>query len=422
MTEFKNKKINIAVIGGGASGMTAALFASQNTNCEITLFERNEFVGKKLLSTGNGRCNLSNVSLKNIIDLDDYGYYFRGSAMSMVKDSLIRFGYDDLISFFKSIGISCIERDGYVYPRSNQAASVRTAFEMALNNKDNIKVICNTKINKIEKNGNAYLIYYKKEKPLFFDKVIMCSGGNAYPKSGSDGTSFYLLDILGIPYNKMLPSLVECHTKLLQNANGVRSSASIYLEVDEKIVSEKYFGELQINKNGISGIVVFQVSGIAAKYISLGKSVYAIIDFLPDMKEVEIEALLNHNLKLCKPDDDIELIFNTIIPNQLIREVLDNANINSSLHVFDADDEIIYKIVKSLKYYKVKIDGVGDFDKAQCGTGGIDSNSLTPYFELKAYPNLFVCGEIVDVDGICGGYNLSWAFISGAIAGMEAAK
>ena len=419
MAELK-EKLNIAVIGGGASGMTAAIFASKNKNVNVTIFERNESLGKKLLSTGNGHANISNEDLK-YINKDNVDYYFHCDDEDDLLSILNSFSFEQLMDFFKSIGIYVMNKNGYIYPYSNQASAVLNAFANEIEKIENIEVCLNTKINNIKKANDGYELFYKKGEHKYFDKVIMCSGGCAFPKSGSDGTSFYLLDLLNINYNKMLPALCECKTAEFSEAAGCRSNVSLCLRDDKKEVSNTYIGELQINKDGLSGIVVFQISAIASKRLAEGKKTYVCIDFLKDFdKDKLITDCRNYVLK--NPKERFSSFFNTLISDKLIKQIFDKASIDYNIENSSITDDEIDKMLTEAKNCNILIDSVAGFDKAQTGTGGVALSAVSANMEMQDFTNLFLCGEILDVDGICGGYNLSFAFITGALAGMEASK
>lgn len=417
MNSNNKTKIKIAVIGGGASGMTAAIFASKNSLAEVTIFERNDICGKKLLSTGNGRANLTNEELTTLTS-NNADFYFRGETNKAIS-LFSRFSYESIIDYLNSLGIYTHSKEGYVYPLSNQAYSVQKAFEHYISQKENISIIYNTKINNIKIDKDSVTLYWKKSDFCQFDKVIIATGGCAFPKSGSDGTGFYLLDKIDVPYNEMLPSLVELHTNELSFAAGSRCNVNLTLYNEEKSLSHTYSGELQINKNSLSGIVVFQVSGMAAKLINNGHKALLCIDFVPTLSNEMLKSVLISKKELYKTSGP-EFLLTSIINERLINYFINISQLDKKTALEEISEEEISKLADLLKSYMINVDMYGNFDKAQCGTGGVSFEMLNDNLSLKMYPNIFVCGELINIDGICGGYNLSLAFCSGAIAGMEA--
>lgn len=415
----RNYKKNIAVIGGGASGMTAAIFASKNKDCKVTIFERNDQLGKKILSTGNGHANITNKELLNISE-DNVNHYYHTDAPDKLCKLWGRFGYSQIVDFFEDLMIKTMDKNGYIYPYSNQAISVLDAFVNRIENTSNIEVLLNTKINNIKKTEKGYALYYKKSDFRLFDAVILCGGGSAFPKSGSDGTSFYLLDCLNIKYNKIFPALCECNNNDLSSAAGIRCQVSLYAGKKGKRVSDIYEGELQINKESISGIVVFQVSSVVSRLISNSQEAYIYIDFLKDFSTDEVITYISDKSEKYS-DMNISHLFDTILPIKLTEALLEKANLKN-VKISDISYEELISFINNIKCCEFRVNSVADFEKAQTSTGGIELNAVDDTMQLKYLEDFYACGEVLDVDGICGGYNLSFAFASGAIAGMEVAK
>lgn len=402
-------KRSIGIIGGGAAGMAAAITAARE-GAKVTIFEAGERLGKKLLSTGNGKCNLGNQLL------DENCYY---GARKFVKEALERFGTEDTISFFEGMGLMLRERNGYLYPWCEQASVVLDVLrnEIAVLG---IRVICQAKVIEVMPKESAGFKVRTLDGDYFFDRVILACGGKAAPKTGSDGSGYDLAKKLGHGIAPVVPALtaLKCKESFFKGIAGVRADAEVTILGEDGKAIAKERGELQLTDYGISGIPVFQLSRIAAYQLQKRKEIAAYIDFLPDLANPE-EAV-NERMAL-RGTRTVEELFVGTIHKKLVSLVLKQINLKPT----DSSDRLSRKQIQHFfflaKRFPVTAVATGDFQSCQVCAGGVDLGQMTENMESKLHKGLYFVGEIVDVDGRCGGYNLQWAWTSGHIAGRHAA-
>ncbi len=402
-------QLRIAVIGGGASGMMAAITAARG-GAEVYLFERNDRVGKKILATGNGKCNFSNLNL-------DKSFYFCDDETVLVS-VLSKFRTDDILSFFETAGMLTKERNQYLYPATEQASTVLDIFRILLK-KERVTLVTDEKIEKIEWNSEKNLFYiYEGKSNLSFHKVILATGGKASPKTGSDGSGFCLAKTFGHSIIPVIPALVQlrCRENFLKSIAGVRTDALVKLMVGEKEVASER-GELQFTDYGVSGIVVFQVSRIASYAIKEKKDVKLYIDCMPAYSDSEYEILKQKRKELCKDAETIEDFFTGFIHKKIMQLFIRLTGLKSEDCYQKALPEKIEQVFSYCKKLCLRVNGTNSFDQAQVSAGGVPLREVTGNLESKIYPGLFFAGEILNVDGKCGGYNLHWAWASGHMAG-----
>lgn len=407
----------IAVIGGGPAGMMAAIQASM-AGADTELYERNDRVGKKLLSTGNGKCNFSNK------DMTKNAYY--GSAVSLYDDLYTLFGMTETIDFFSQNGMRIHDRQGYLYPASNQASTVLDIMRFTLE-RYHVTVHTDSMIQTVSRGKNgSFQVALSDASGLTrakknYDALILACGGKAAPKTGSDGNGFALAEKFGHHITEVVPALVQlkCREEFLKSVAGVRTNAALTLYIDGVPVKYEQ-GELQLTDYGISGIPVFQFSREAAYALLHKKSVTVGIDLLPEYEQDEYTLFFKNRLKDLK-DRTLEQ-FLTGMANKKINQLIIRLSgckpqdIVSSLSAAKCRE--IAALYRNLTLTVYKTNG---FEQAQVSAGGIPANELSVHLESKYVPHLYFAGEIVDMDGICGGYNLQWAWTSGAVAGRAAA-
>lgn len=402
----------IAVIGGGAAGMTAAVFAAV-AGAAVTVFEKNDRVGKKILSTGNGRCNFSNENMD--------AAFFRGSGTALADNVLDRFGVAQTKDFFSSLGMRIRDRGGYLYPASDQASTVLDLLRYELARR-NIVVHTGEAVRELscDRNKEKFLVRGQK-KSGYYDAVILACGGCAAPNTGSDGDGFRLAKQFGHRIITPVPALValRCKEKFYKQAAGVRCDAGLTLRVAGKTVCEER-GELQLTDYGISGIPTFQISRFAARALLEKKSAVVRISFLPDLDEADCEAFFQSRLReAC--EDTMDVFVTGIVNKKIGRILLKLAGIwetEKAKDVLPAAFDRLWRLYCGLE---TEVTGTNGFDKAQVSAGGVDCTEVTDSLMSKRQPGLYFAGEILDIDGICGGYNLQWAWSSGAVSGKAAA-
>lgn len=416
----------IAVIGGGAAGMMAAIQAA-DAGALVDLYERNDRVGKKLLATGNGKCNFSNL------DMQKSAYY--GSAVSFYDSLFSVFGVSETIDFFSQHGMLIKDKNGYLYPLSEQAATVLDILRFSLE-QYNVRVYTGSIVTALQLERKNNGCHAPRDIPMFnkklqitspagvrtYDAVILACGGMAAPKTGSDGNGWQLAKQLGHHISTVVPALVQlrCYEDFFKTVSGVRIEAKLTLCIDgeEKNIVQ---GELQLTDYGISGIPVFQFSRQAAYALSDKKKVSVIIDFLPHQNAESYKVLWKERWERQR-GQTLEH-FLTGLSNKKINQLIIKLAGCSAHDTADAIPAAKRKIIERLyRRLTVSIRETNGFEQAQVSAGGIPAEELTEQLESKYIPNLFFAGEIIDMDGVCGGYNLQWAWTSGAVAGRAAAK
>lgn len=406
------KKITVGVIGGGAAGMMTAITAAR-AGAQVTVLEAGERLGKKLLSTGNGKCNLGNRALS----ADAY----HGSC-DFLQKCIDAFGTKETIAFFEELGLFVKEKNGYLYPLCEQASAVLdvlrhevAALGIPVKSQFAASEVCPDK-----KGGWLVCAPSGKER---FDRVILAAGGKAAPKTGSDGSGYTIAKKLGHRIVPVVPALtaLKCGEDFFQGIAGIRADAIIQLLAEDGSVLESERGELQLTDYGISGIPVFQLSRTAAYILRERKSLSIKIDFLPDYSRESLELLMNHRLDL-RRGRTLEEFFTGILNKKLMMLFLKKAGYKASQPAVELGKEQLLEVLFSCKTLEVTAIGTGSFQNAQVCAGGVDFAQVTPDMESKLAKGVFFAGEILDVDGRCGGYNLQWAWTSGYLAGQSAAK
>ncbi len=403
---------SVGVIGGGAAGMMAAITAARQ-GAYVTVLERGDRVGRKLLSTGNGRCNLGNLAL-------GAGQYY-GSSKEWIESVLRQFDVDDTIQFFQGLGLLIKNKNGYLYPACEQAAVVLDVLRIELKALG-VRIVYDAKVNHISREDTTGKILVKaKEESYCFDSVVLACGGKAAPKTGSDGSGYKLAKQLGHRLVPTVPALVQlkCSEPYLKAVAGVRAEAEISVFCKGKCVAKER-GELQLTDYGISGIVVFQISRIVNYILREQDETEVVVDLLPDYTEENFEQLCIIR-SLLKAERSVEEFFTGLLNKRLIQLFIKMAGLKPDTPVEDAEEKQLKQVYELCKVWKLHISGSNTYDNAQICAGGVDTAEITENMESKRISGIYFAGEIMDVDGKCGGYNLQWAWSSGYIAGIAAA-
>lgn len=406
------KQKHVVIVGGGAAGLVAAITAAKE-GAKVTIIEQKDRLGKKILSTGNGRCNLTN----EYMDLT----CFRSDDMNLVSEVISQFGYHETVAFFEELGVILKNRQGYIYPISDQASTISDILTMEIN-RLNIIVLLEQSVKKISNSKLGFLVKTDKEVVLC-DSVILATGGKAAPVLGSDGSGYTLAKSFGHHLSPVVPALVQLKGKgnFFKQISGVRTNAKVIAIVDGTRMAEDT-GELQLTNYGISGIPVFQISRYAAKGLYEKKKVTVEIDFMPTMSDDEFSSFIENRLEK-HGDKTAEEFFTGMFHQKLIGLFLKISRIASSVSISQVTKEQLHLFQKVCKHFMVDIEGTNDFDQAQICAGGVKTTEINPQtMESLLADNIYLTGELLDVDGICGGYNLQWAWATGYIAGKHAAK
>ena len=388
------EKRQVLIVGGGASGLMAAIMAARN-GAAVTVLEQNEKPGKKICATGNGRCNLTNL----VMPEDAY----RGTHPAFVKDALKQFTVKNTLDFFAQIGICTVNKNGYIYPRSLQAQSVVDVLCMEARNLG-VKLKTNQKVTSVSGKKNRWKVI-TQDWQYECDALILANGSRASAISGSDGSGYDLAKALGHPVIPVYPALtgLKCKGAFFKTWAGVRAEGKVSLYIDNSCVKSEQ-GELQLTEYGISGIPVFQLSRYAVCALREKSSVSVKIDFFPEMTEKELSDFLDNRQKACPYKNKKELLTG-MFPEKLIKVLCSQK-----------------ELISSIKSLTLPVSDGMSYTQAQVCTGGVDTAKVSSRtMESLLRPGLYFTGELLDIDGTCGGYNLQWAWSSGAAAGRHAA-
>ena len=404
----------IGIVGAGASGMTAAIAAAKK-GADVTLFEKNDRVGKKILATGNGKCNLSNLEF----DLDQY--YCEDKKKLQKQFDL--FPVWETLSFFESMGLMVKDKNGYIYPYSEQASTVLDILRIELD-RCRIKIITDTEVTGAvySDERRKFQLRDKNGKNYFFDRVILACGSPASLKKGEGKTGYELARYLGHKIKPMVPGLVQLKSddSFIKALKGVRCQADIKLIIDgQNAACER--GELQFTEYGISGIPVFQISRIAAYALQKNRSVNVVVNFFPEQEEKMFAYVCRLRYETMSDKTLEEYLVGT--QNKKINMIMiKQADLKPEMSAKEAGWKKIWAMMQNYQAFPIHISGVNSMDKAQVCAGGVDYAQVSVSLQSELVEGLYFAGEMLDVDGKCGGYNLQWAWTSGYIAGVNAAE
>ena len=399
----------IGIVGGGASGMAAALQAAENENAEIHLFERQSRLGRKLLATGNGRCNLTNLHCTE-------GGYF-GEDRAFAKAALSLHTPEETLSWFAQMGlITVAESTGRVYPYSDQANSVLDVLRFALQ-KPNIFIHTSWEIESIcRKNGR--FILESREDRFACDKLIIACGGLAGSKLGGSMAGYKLLSKFGHKSTKLRPALVQLRAQWRGVAalKGVRANCRAEIYRDGALFAQSR-GEIQFTENGLSGPVIFEIS---RDVCATPGAWLCRLDFLPQMGEAALFDALSLRKNTNLPAEEL---LTGVLHNRLGRVLTKAAGIGGAERISALTDTQLRAVCREVKSFEISLAEPMGMDSAQVTAGGVYTADFNPEtMESRIVPGLYACGEVLDIDGACGGYNLQWAWSSGRLAGASAGK
>ncbi len=401
--------VKVAVIGGGASGLACAIeilhTVKNDGDVRVTVIEKLPRVGKKLLVTGNGRCNLTNMNA-------DSGGYRGNTAFSQY--ALNTFTPQKNIEFFNRLSLyTRQEEEGRVYPLSNQASSVLDCLRFECN-RLGVETVCDYRAVHLKTVHNGVVQKIIVNNRDRFDYVVVACGGKAAKVQGTDGDSYELLKMMGHKITPIAPALVSLNCDEFTKAlKGVRSVCKMNLIIDGEKAQENY-GEVQFTDYGLSGIPIMQLS----RFVSMSPSnnIEIDLDVTPDFTAKQIENYLFDRREigtgLC------ENVLIGLMNKQLCITLLKECKIAPNSKIFEMSDSDVLSLAKICKSWRIKVKNSRSFDYAQVTAGGADCSQFNPEtMESNLVQNLFCCGEALDIDGDCGGYNLQWAWSSGRLAG-----
>ncbi|MBP1591380.1 MAG: aminoacetone oxidase family FAD-binding enzyme [Oscillospiraceae bacterium] len=400
---------DIAVIGGGAAGITAAISAKQSApSLNVIIAERLDRTGKKILVTGSGRCNLTNRS----ISAADYH-----GSLSYVMDIIRK--TQNTEEFFRSLGVLCTaDSEGRVYPYSRSAASVLSALRLKLKSLD-IPEICGFKAETIEKTKNGYTIKSEDGRIIKCRRIIAACGGYASPANGTDGAALKMFREMGVKTAKICPAVAPLRVDpaSVKGLKGVRVHGRVSAVSGDRVLKTEE-GEIQFTENSISGICVFDLAYLFSEYE--GKlSVKA--DLMPEYSEKQVISVLKE-IKSGRNECTLEEFLNGLfVKNLAVYIMKKSVDIPLNEPVTRLNEKHLSKIAETVKNLSFKITGCSSWQNAQVTSGGIHASEIDASLCLKKDKGIYFAGEILDTDGKCGGYNLEWAWSSGMWAGRNCA-
>lgn len=444
----ENRKKTVAVIGGGAAGMMAAIEAAR-AGAIVTLIEKNPQLGKKLATTGNGRCNYTNLDME-----DRIGGKFRGFHPEFAAPALDALPPEAVLDWFRAIGVEPRFRGSYVYPNSDQASAVVDALREELH-RLSVKVHYNAEVKSVqridadtevsaaktsmpgkaasaseirEKRNAGYFMIQCTDAVVKADRVILAAGSKAAPKTGSNGDGYFIARKLGHTIVPYVPALcgIRCAGDAFRALAGIRTEAALELVIDGHSV-DREAGELQLVDYGISGIPVFQLSRYAAYALQEGKKAAVYINFLPgftdeaeDPRECALRLYRQRQQRLA--GRKMESFFTGLLHQKLGQLLLRMASVRPELPVAELSEKQLRSLASLSVRFKAECVEMNGFLQAQVVAGGVDTTEVDPgTMASRLVPGLYFAGEVLDIDGICGGYNLQWAWASGFVAGRHAA-
>lgn len=398
--------MNVAIIGAGASGMAAAITAAASGQNQVLLFERQARVGRKLAATGNGRCNLSNrrISITR----------YHGSSPEFVRPALDAFPPDAVLDFFQTLGLYTVtEQDGKVYPYSDQANSVVDVLRFGLD-RPNVRLLTGTEVVSVKKQPSGFRIKTADAQVWEADALIVACGGAAGTKLGGGLSGYQLLRSLGHHCTKLCPALVQLKTDpvRVQGLKGIRANAKLRLTINGTLLAEAS-GEVQFTDYGVSGPAVFEISRAAA---TADRTVLH-LDLLPGYGADDLLSALCIRVSRF-PTLEAGDLLTGILHNRLGRMLVKACGISLSAPLTALRWEQLNAVVQQCHAFELPITGNMGMDGAQVTAGGIVTQEFDPNsLQSRIVPRLYACGEVLDVDGDCGGFNLQWAWASGLLAG-----
>lgn len=410
------KKRRIGIIGGGASGILAAITAAR-AGTDVTIIEKKDRIGKKILATGNGKCNLSNLSFS--------GKEYHSEDFPLLEPYFRQFSPKETVRFFEECGLLLQNRDGYLYPRSGQAASVLDVLRYELE-RLGVTIVTDCRVTEIAVRHDAaqgrFLVRSQDGTSFTFDRILLSCGTPAGEKPGEGMDGYALARSLGHHMIKPLPALVQlrCRGNDLKALAGVRCDCrmQVHIEGRKRPLSER--GELQLTDYGISGIPVFQFSRHVSRALEEKKTVRVFLDFLPDYTEADWLQFCRRR-KQQKAGQTAEMFFAGMLNKKLMAVLCRQAGLKPDTVLSRAREEAADRVFALIRRFPMEVYAVNSYTQAQVCCGGVPLREVDSHLQSLKTKGLYLSGELLDVDGRCGGYNLQWAWTSGFLAGSHMA-
>ena len=411
------KNFSVAVIGGGPAGIMAAIRAAEN-GATVTLLEKNNQLGRKLKITGKGRCNLTNLT-----DINEIVKNIPGNG-KFLYSALKNFTAEDTVNFFESLGLKTkVERGNRVFPASDNAADVLDALNKKLALLD-VHIRFNARVTQILDNGGKIIGVEVNKKFFSTDAVILATGGASYPATGSTGDGFKLARQLGHTVTKILPALVplEVEEDFVKDLQGLSlKNVRAVLKADGKVIDEQ-FGEMLFTHFGVSGPIVLTLSRKAAQLLNENKFVELVINLKPALTPEQLDARILRDFQKFK-HKSVKNALVELLPTKLIAPILDLAFIDEDKKIDAVTKDERRRLLELLRGLPLTITKTRPIDEAIVTAGGVNVNEVNPKtMESKLIKNLFIVGEVLDIDGFTGGFNLQAAWATGNVAGIYSTR
>lgn len=403
----------VAVVGGGAAGITAAI-AARRKGASVVILEGNQRIGKKILATGNGRCNLTNITT----GIANY----HGNNPRFVYSALAQFGVEQTLDFFKHLGVAHkVEEEGKVFPFSLQASSVLDVLRYELE-RVGVTVHCEAEVTGIAHSSKGFTISVKSGEVFQADRVIICTGGKAAPHFGSTGRGYALAASLGHSIVEPFPALVQLKlgSVYLKQIKGIKFEGTAEVLSGERSLQAAR-GEILFTEYGISGPPILALSRKAGECLKKNQKPWLKLILLDSFTTGELETILAERFSN-NPGKTLAFSFVGFLNKQLAPVILKEAGVDPNKIAGEVTAAELKKITHILLDWRFPVTGTTSWPAAQVTAGGVDVNEINSRtMESKLVPKLYFAGEVVDIDGDCGGYNLQWAWSSGYVAGESAA-
>ena len=397
----------VAIIGAGASGLVCSITAACR-DVRVVLFDKNSFAGKKLLATGNGRCNYWNS--------DQSLSHYHSSEEDLLPNIITKSLENEVLDFFDLLGVVPMIKNGYYYPYSNQASSIRDLLEKEALRRGVVFAFDTEVLDVVLEEGKFVIV--ERDGREYFDDLVIATGSKASPKTGSTGFGYQIAEKFHHPIVPVRPSLVQlqCHGSFLKSWAGVRCQCSVSLFQDDVFLSSQE-GEIQLTDYGVSGICVFNLSRYASIGLSQGKKISLKVNFLPFLDMNILDWLTSRGEQLS--DYSMDLFLEGVLPSKLVSVILSCCGISSKAVFTSLSLEEKKKLSLMLVSFPLEVSSTKDFSSSQVCSGGVALSSVSSDLESKIVPRLYFTGEVLDVDGDCGGYNLGFSWMSGILVGKK---
>jgi predicted Rossmann fold flavoprotein len=402
--------MNVAIIGGGASGLVCAIEAARK-GVHVSLFEKNSKLGRKILATGNGKCNISNLHLNPS--------RYHGESPQFVAPLLKRFDAPTCKAYFRSLGLEMREgEEGRLYPMSHQASSVVDILVHEAR-RLNVHVVCESEVSLVEKKGADFILHVKDEMHRFDACVIAC-GSPAWKSLGSSESGYGFAKAFGHRVIEPYPTLVQLLSDEphLKEASGVKMEASVALFIEGK-KTQHALGDVLFTEYGLSGSAILEISRGASLAFVQHEAVFVVVDMMPHLSIEALNTLLQKRLAYAQ-DKSLGLWLEGLIPKKLAAFIIHTCTLEHLKRASLLGPKELKKIVFALKALRLHVKDTKGFESAEVCAGGVDVRELDEKTLMsKKVENLYFCGEVLDIDGDCGGFNLHFAWSSGYVVGQS---